>query len=535
MTIATATPMLLHRMIDEAALRHPEHPAIRCDGETTTYEELARRANGLARVLLATGLERRARVAVLLGKNPRVPVAFYGVLAAGGVLVPIDPRSPVEQVTRILAATGATHLVSEPERRQVVQQALVACPEVSQVVGLEADDGLPFRCQPWSTVFEEAGDRPPDVPVIGLDPAYVLHTSGSTGAPKLIQHTHSSAMSFVDWAVTEYSLTREDRLSNHSSHHTCFATFDFYAAARAAATTVILTPAALMMPASLSSLLERERVTVWYSVPTALVQLSLRGQLETRALDSIRWVLFAGETFPEKHLRRIMRQLPGARFSHVYGSTETNVCTYHHLPESGELGSPLPIGRACSNARTLVVDGDLRPVPDGEVGELLVRGSTVMSGYWGEPERNRRVLVRRTSAGDLEETFFRTGDRVKVLDDGNLTFVARADLQVKVRGYRVELEEVESALLSLDPVEEAAAFAVPDDEGSSAIWAVVVAGDGAASSREEIASAVGKILPVHAVPAEIAVLESLPRTPTGKVDRNALRARLAAGKGQNGG
>jgi amino acid adenylation domain-containing protein len=489
-----------------------------------SYEDLACRANGLARVLLGTGLERRGRVAVLLGKGPEVPVAFYGVLASGGALVPIDPRSPVEQVVRILRATGAKYLVSEPARLDLVRQALEPCPEVSQVVGLEPDD-LPVRCLPWSTVAEEAGDRPPAVETIDLDPAYVLHTSGSTGMPKLILHTHHSAMSFVEWAVAEYSLRQEDRLSNHSSHHTCFATFDFYAAARAGATTVILTPAVLMMPGSLSALLERERVSVWYSVPTALVHLSLRGDLEARDLSSIRWVLFAGETFPEKHLRRIRQQLPEARFSHVYGSTEVNICTYYHLPEASDFADPLPIGRACSTSSTLVVDDELQPVPDGEVGELIVRGSTLMSGYWGDSESSRRALVGRPSEGGFEDVYFRTGDRVRTLEDGNLTFVARGDFQVKIRGHRVELEEVETALLSLEPVEEAAAFAVPDAEGSSALRAAVVVGNGETSQREILAG-LAKILPTYSVPNEVAVLRSLPRTPTGKVDRNALRTQL---------
>jgi amino acid adenylation domain-containing protein len=362
--------------------------------------------------------------------------------------------------------------------------------------------------------------------VIDLDPSYILHTSGSTGTPKLILHTHRSAMSFVDWAAAEYSLTADDRLSNHSSHHTCFATFDYYAAARAGATTVVLTPAALIMPGSLAELVERERVSVWYSVPTALVQLSLRGDLEARDLSAMRWVLFAGETFPEKHLRRIMQQLPDARFSHVYGSTETNVCAYYHLPDSLEVSGQLPIGKACSNARTQVVDAETRPVADGEVGELLVQGGTVMSGYWDDPERNRQVLVRQRTDGDFDRVFFRTGDRVRARDDGNLTFVARADLQIKVRGYRVELEEVESGLLSLDTVEEAAAFAVPDGEGSSAIRAAVVVGGGGSLGQRELLAGLAKIIPLHAVPAEIAILDSLPRTPTGKVDRNALRAQL---------
>ncbi|MDX2437620.1 MAG: amino acid adenylation domain-containing protein [Acidobacteriota bacterium] len=526
MKITTSPPELLHQMIDQAALRSPEAPAIRCDGATLSYEELARQANGMARVLIDAGLQRGDRVAVLLGKGFNVPVAFYGVFAAGGTLVPIDPKSPVEQVVRIVRATGATHLVSQPEKREFVRGALAACPDVKYAVGIDLIDETPVRSCSWDTVAGEATDRPPAVSVIDLDPSYILHTSGSTGTPKLILHTHRSAMSFVEWAVAEYALTSDDRLSNHSSHHTCFATFDYYAAARAGAATVLLTPAALIMPGSLAALVERERVSVWYSVPTALVQLSLRGNLEARDLSSIRWVLFAGETFPEKHLRRIMRQLPDARFSHVYGSTEINVCAYYHVPESLDLSAPLPIGKACSNARTQVVDAELQPVADGEVGELLVRGATVMSGYWGDPDRNRQVLFRQQTDGELEEVYFRTGDQVRIRDDGNLTFVARADLQIKVRGYRVELEEVESALLSLDMVEEAAAFAVPDGEGSSAIRAAVVVGGDDPLGQRDVLAGLAKILPLHAVPSEISILDSLPRTPTGKVDRNALRTQL---------
>ena len=521
-------PLLLNRIVDDAASKEPEAAAIRCGGESLSYGELSRRANGLARVLLATGLVRRGRVAVLLGKWLDVPVGFYGTLSAGGTLVPIDPKSPAEQVARIVRSTGATHVVSEPGKSQVLRQALADCPDVTHVVGLEQADGDAFACHSWPVVSAEATARPPDVAVIDLDPSYILHTSGSTGVPKLILHTHRSAMSFVDWAVAEYGITADDRLTNHSSHHTCFATFDFYAAARAGAATVVLTPAMLMMPGSLAEHLEEERVSVWYSVPTALVQLSLRGSLESRDLRSIRWVLFAGENFPAKHLERIMGQLPDARFSHVYGSTEINVVTFYHLPDRPtEVTSPLPIGRACSTTEVAVVDDQLNAVPDGGVGELLVRGSTVMSGYWGAPEKNREALVRRPWEGDLPDVWFRTGDRVSTLNDGNLTFVARADLQVKVRGHRVELEEVETALLSLDPVEEAATYTVPDREGSSEIRSAVVVAPGVEADQRELLTGLKKRLPSYALPAEIAVVDALPRTPTGKVDRNRLRALLS--------
>lgn len=540
-------PALLSRLADEAAMRRPEAPAVRCAGETLTWEELARRAHGLARVLLDAGLRPRARVAVLLAKGLDVPVAFHGALAAGGTLVPIDPRSPAEQVVRVLRATGATHLVTEPGRREVAARALAACPGVTHAIGLDGVgldgagldgaglDGAaeipaaenpvrsaPLAHLPWSAVAEAACDRPPPVDTIGLDPAYVLHTSGSTGEPKLIQHTHAAAMAFVDWAVAEYALTPDDRITNHSSHHTCFATFDYWATARAGATTVVLPPAVLMMPPSLSRLLEEERISVWYSVPTALVQLSLRGELEERDLAALRWVLFAGESFPAKHLRRLVGQLPGARFSHVYGSTETNVCTRYHLPDDADLDAPLPIGTACAGARTVVVDEELAPVADGEVGELLVRGSAVMSGYWGEPERNRQALVRRPAPGGFEEVWFRTGDRVRRLPGGDLAFVTRSDLQVKVRGHRVELEEVEAALLGLAAVEQAAAFTVADPDGGATLRAAVVLAAGSPATPREIEAGLRRVLPPHAVPAGIAVLDGLPRTPTGKVDRNAL-------------
>jgi acyl-coenzyme A synthetase/AMP-(fatty) acid ligase len=365
------------------------------------------------------------------------------------------------------------------------------------------------------------------VDVGGIDTSYILHTSGSTGEPKLIRHTHASALAFIEWAVDEYGICADDRLSNHSSHHTCFATFDFYAAARAAASTVILTPASMLMPASLAQLVERERITVWYSVPTALVQLLLRGDLDHRDFSALRWVLFAGETFPEKHLRGLMQQLPNARFSHVYGSTEVNVCTFFHLSTDGDVPIPLPIGRPCSNAESLVVDDALDPVPDGGTGELLIKGSTVMSGYWGDPVRNRHALVRRRAPGGFDDIYFRTGDRVRTLDDGNLTFAGRADLQVKVRGYRVELEEVENALLGLEPVHEAAAFSVSDGEGSLTIRAAVVVDPEAEGTHKSLLDGLKKKLPLYAVPSELEILTSLPRTPTGKVDRKKLVASLA--------
>jgi amino acid adenylation domain-containing protein len=520
-------------MVQDAAMRRPDGVAVRCDGEGVSWSELARRSNGVARALLDSGVERGDRVAVLLGKSLKVPAAFYGVLAAGAALVPIDPKSPPSQIERVMRATGATRIVAEPERARSVATLAAACPELSHAIGVEDLDGSSVSVMSWSAVDGMASDEPPRVDVGGLDTSYIQHTSGSTGEPKLIRHTHASALAFVDWAVDEYRLTPDDRLSNHSSHHTCFATFDYYAAARVAATTVILTPAAMFLPASLAELVERERISVWYSVPTALVQLLLRGNLPERDLGALRWVLFAGETFPEKHLRALRARLPQARFSHVYGSTEVNVCTFYHLPADGEVSGPLPIGRPCSNSRALVVDAAGEPVEAGATGELLIHGSTVMSGYWSDPGRNRKALVQRPEPGGFESTWFRTGDRVRTLGDGNLTFAGRADLQIKVRGHRVELEEVENALLGLEHVHEAAAFAIPGMEDSLTIHAAVVVDPGSGAGQKDLLKGLRRSLPPYALPEVIDIVAGLPRTPTGKVDRKQLVAAISEKAGDN--
>jgi amino acid adenylation domain-containing protein len=518
----------LHHLALEAAERRPDGEAVRCDGEGLGWAELVRRSHGVARALREAGVRRGDRVAVLLAKSFHVPVAFYGVYAAGGALVPIDPKAPRSQVVRILNATGARHVVTEPARRGALEALLGDCPEVIHVLG--CDGSLPgnVATTPWPALAELASDAPPAANVGGLDTSYIMHTSGSTGEPKLIRHTHASALAFAEWAAAEYGLSPGDRLTNHSSHHTCFATFDYYAAARAAATTVVLTPAAMMMPVSLAELLEREAVSVWYSVPTALVQLLLRGDLDARDLEPLRWVLFAGEVFPQKHLAALMQQWPQARFSHVYGSTEVNICTCYHLEAKQKPPAHLPIGRPCSNARALVVDEGLDPVPTGTPGELLIHGSTVMTGYWNDAERNRESLLHRPAPGGFEDTWFRTGDRVVQAGDGTLAFSGRADLQVKIRGFRVELEEIEHALLALDPVQEAMAVAVPDGQGSSLVRAAVVCASDSPVSQKTLQDGLRAALPAYALPSTIEQLTALPRTPTGKVDRKALAARYRA-------
>jgi len=356
-----------------------------------------------------------------------------------------------------------------------------------------------------------------------MDLAYILYTSGSTGNPKGIMHTHRSGLSFAEWSAATYDLKPEDRLSNHAPLHFDLSTFDFFASSRVGATTVIIPTALTKFPANMSRIMESEKISVWYSVPFALIQLLQRGGLPDRDLSALRWILFAGEVFPTKHLRELMQTLPDIKFSNLYGPTETNVCTYYHVEQIPEGDETIPIGKVCENAEGLVVDADENLVEPGEVGELLIRGGTVMRGYWNQPEKTDNGFYRRPVFGYLEDIFYRTGDLVRQDEVGNYLYLGRKDRQIKTRGYRVELDEIEVALLSHPQVQEAAVYPIPDGQGSNLIEAAVVLKPDSDASASDLLDHISKQLPPYAVPVNLDMLEKFPRTSTGKIDRRELQ------------
>jgi acyl-coenzyme A synthetase/AMP-(fatty) acid ligase len=292
------------------------------------------------------------------------------------------------------------------------------------------------------------------------------------------------------------------------------------------ATTVIIPEAYTKLPASLSKLIQDERLTIWYSVPFALIQLLLRGALESRDLSSLRWILFGGEPFPPKHLRALMQRLPQARFSNVYGPAEVNQCTYYHLnPISEDSNESIPIGVVWNNAEGLVLDNQDNVVLPGEIGELVVRTPTMMKGYWARPDLNQKAFYRRPVFDQYEDIFYRTGDLVQQQADGNYRFLGRKDRQIKTRGHRVELDEVENLLSTHSQIEEAAVYAVPDDEGSLRLEGAVLLRNNSECTEADLKKHLTGLLPAYAVPAKIQVVTEFPRTTSGKIDRRALQER----------
>jgi amino acid adenylation domain-containing protein len=519
---------LLHQAVANAADQYPDHTAVRFDSAGLTYQELAGQANSLAHVLIEHGVRRGDRVGIYMNKGLEAVTAVYGILAAGGAYVPLDPFAPAARLRYVIRDCGIRCLITKADKLPQIRQLLTEPTGLECLIGVAAEAELPLRTIAWDEIYRSGLTAAPEVATIEQDLAYILYTSGSTGVPKGIVHTHRSGLSFAAWAVDTYGVHHSDRLSHHAPLHFDLSTFDLFASALAGATTVVISESVARFPASLAKLMVDEQLTIWYSVPYALIQLLQRGNLASRNLGALRWVLFAGEPFPTKHLRQVMAVLPHARFSNLYGPTETNVCTYYHVPQlAADSDEPIPIGRPCNNVEALVVDSADQPVSPAQVGELLIRGPIVMRGYWGQPEKTRQGLYRREAFTQFEDLFYRTGDLVQLLPDGSYKYLGRKDRQIKARGYRVELDEIEVVLLAHAGVEEAAAFGVADDHGSNLIEACVILKADVDLTPEQLIAYLASRLPPYAVPAHLAIAAELPRTSTGKIDRRALQASSA--------
>jgi amino acid adenylation domain-containing protein len=353
------------------------------------------------------------------------------------------------------------------------------------------------------------------------DLAYVLYTSGSTGIPKGVMLTHRNALAFVDWAVAELAVSRDDRLSNHAPLHFDLAVFDVFAAARAAAAVVLVPRSAAAFPVELAAFIREKEISVWYSVPSALNMLATRGELEPGGPPRLRLVLFAGEVFPIAQLRGAMAAFPRAEFYNLYGPTETNVCTFYPVPRPlPEDCTAIPIGYPISDVELLAITDTGDVTGPGERGELWVHGPTVMRGYLGEAEHTAKVL-RAPDPRRPQLTGYGTGDLVSADETGLWSFFGRRDSQIKSRGYRIELGEIEAALSGHPQIAECAVVPVPDPAFGSLIAAYVVTS--AALSPADLTAYSRTALPSYMVPTSFSVLAALPRTSTGKIDYQALK------------
>jgi L-proline---[L-prolyl-carrier protein] ligase len=524
---------LIPDVLRAAAGRRGEGTAV-LDGERQlTYAELDERSSRLAAALASHGVAPGDRVGLALEKSLEAVVAIHGVLKAGAAYVPLDDQAPLRRLAYIARDAELRCVIGSERRAELVRGLLANGVALQTVVGVAAQadadgasgggqrkdggEGEPdgVRWLPWSAV-EAFAPEAPSVPRDADALAYILYTSGSTGEPKGVMLSHANCLAFAAWAAEEVGVGPEDRLSSHAPFHFDLSTFDLFAAIHGAAAVVLVPRELSVFPVMLAKFIAEQELTVWYSVPSALTALVLRGELQGTPLPRLRTIIFAGEVFPIKHLARLTELAPHCRYLNFYGPTETNVCTWHELTRADLLAGELPIGRPLPGVTAAVLRDDGSPAAAGETGELAIAGPTVMHGYWKDPERSARVLAHRDGTRR-----YVTGDLVRANADGELMFCGRRDMQVKTRGYRVELGEVEAALDSLEEVVEAAVVAVPDETITNRLKAFVVTSSSLSASQ--LTRLCRDRLPAHMIPEEIEFRQELPKSSTGKIDRRALR------------
>ena len=530
---------LLQHLLTDSAARRPDRPAVTTGGRSLTYQELDKLSNQVARALLAQGVAPGDRVGVLAPKSAASVVSIFGALKAGACYVPLDPGAPAGRLSAIMRDSGIAVVLADRGRapgavalaRSVPQlrSVMVVGPHWGREAGEAADaPPLGFAVLPWDVVLAEPDGAVAGNPAIETDLAYILYTSGSTGTPKGVMISHRASLTFVAWAAACTSLTENDRVCSPAPVHFDLSVFDIFATCQAAACMVVLPEGAPLFPVRLAEQMEKEQISVWYSVPSVLTMLATYGNLRGSDLSRLRAVIFAGEVFPVKHLRRLMAALPHARYHNWYGPTETNVCTAFEVPRDAgraQPPDPVPIGKACANTDVFAVtSGGDRVAKPGEEGELYVRGAGLMNGYWGQPEKTSQVLVRNPFQAAYDEPACRTGDLVTLDDEGNYVFLGRRDGMVKTRGYRVETGEVEAALYGHPAIREVAVLPVPDELLGSRLRAVISAIGPGGLTREEVLDHCRRRLPGYMVPDVVEFCQALPRTSTGKVDRALLAA-----------
>jgi len=521
----------LHDLLRASAERFPDRVAVQAGELSLTYSELDAASDRLAETLQAHGVARGDRVGLFLPKSVEAVVALYGAMKAGAAYVPIDPHAPVHRGAIVAADCTVKAMVATPGRAIEMLTALAERghrPALTVVVGGGGPDAdLPGASMAWleATETERAAPR---VAVGERDLAYILYTSGSTGVPKGVMLSHRNALAFVEWCAERIGVGPEDRLSNHAPLHFDLSVFDLYVAALGGAAVVLVPEEVAYLGGSLVEFIRGQAITVWYSVPSALMLIT-KAIRDRSALAGLRTVVFAGEVYPTQRLRELQALVPGVDLWNLYGPTETNVCTYHRIGELPDDDRPIPIGRSCEGTDAFVVTAEGGPGTVGEEGELFVDGPTVMQGYWGRPDRTAEVLVRHPLSPEREAPVYRTGDLVRLRTDGEFDFLGRRDHQIKSRGYRIELGEIEAAINAHPEVEESVAVAVPHGEWGTAVVAYVVIRTGATGLGERaLQRHVASRLPRYMVPMRVEVVESLPRTSTGKIDRTRLREAATA-------
>ncbi len=504
----------LASLLVEGARRNPSAPVLvdRIDDGTVvriSYAAAEERTGTVARMLVDAGVQPGDRVMIARRKSVCSFMAVHGALRAGGIAVPLDPLAPGSVLQPLVVDANPTAVIGDP----------------TVLAKLDLDTTAPGLRIVIEDVAMEAAIAVRDIelptPPTGDAPAYIIYSSGSTGEPKGILHSHASGLAYAAMCAEEYRLASSDVLAAMTPLHFDMSTLELYAMPYVGGASAIFSEAELRFPATFTDRVSAAACTIWYGVPYMLQQIVERGLLDERDLSTLHTIAYGGEVYPIEGLRRLMGRFPGVLITNVYGPAEVNAITHHHLreaprPEVGET----PIGHPATGVDIMIVGEDRStPVPDGDVGELVVSAPTRMLRYWQRPELDAALSMPRDDGPD----WYRTGDLVRLDPDGSLRFYGRRDHQVKVRGVRLELESIEAVVAAAPGVLHAV---VGPNEASDELLSAVVMRDGEIFDERALRRWVATRVSAAALPSSFVERASMPTTSSGKIDGRQVRSEL---------
>src|SRR5271163_4463254 len=511
-------------------LANPGHPSLEIGEESLTYEQLWNYAGRITACLNDTLDTSERVVAVLANRSVAAYGGILGVLASGRGYVPFNPKFPLERTLVMLLASGCKTLIVGQECAETLEALL---PRLDKALTLILPDAGWEPARKLSSSHRVISAQrltkiadPHDPVVEGSDTAYLLFTSGSTGVPKGVAVSQSNAVAYMEYAARHFGIHGGDRCSQNFDLTFDLSVHDLFTCWDAGATLCpsseqTLTPAALVDDLAL---------TVWFSVPSVAMFASKLGILQPGAFPTLRWSLFCGEALSASLAEAWQKTANNSILENLYGPTEATIAItwyrwYSATSPAECVRGLVPIGWPFDGQRVCAVNEDLVPVLPGETGELCLGGSQVTRGYLNDPEKTAESFIRLKHSGD--QVWYRTGDLVRQDERGCLFYLGRRDFQVKVNGYRVELQEIDLVLREAARTELAVAIPWPLSEGSASGIVGVVSGSDPAHDKRIIAACESR-LPRYMVPNRIYHFQQIPLNVNGKVDRGKITEMLGS-------
>lgn len=511
---------LLQDYITQAAQRAPDKEALVCMKQRLTFREIDQRSNALAHSLIARGVEPGERVLVFADNTPETVISYWGVLKANAIVSIVNPLTKADKLKYLLNDCRASALISDAHLAKVFNEAIAGNQHLKTVLvsgnyPAEKLDALPGGAAFDAALAAHDGADPPPKKRIDIDLASIIYTSGSTGDPKGVMLTHRNQLTAATSVSSYLGYAEDDVVLSALPISFDYGLYQMIMCTKVGARLVL--ERSFTYATQVLNLMVSEQATVFPGVPTMFAIMAEMKNIEDFDFSKVRMTTNTAAALHQKHIDALKRVFPNARIFSMYGLTECKRCTY--LPPEDIDRKAGSVGIAIPNTEVWVVNDQGQRCAPGEVGELVVRGATVMRGYWEKPE----ATAKRLKPGPLPgEMMLYSGDFCKQDEDGYIYFAGRMDDIIKSRGEKVAPKEVENALVAIDGVKEAAVIGVPDDILGSAIKAFVVLEQGADLVEKQIQNECRARLENFMVPKFVVIVEDLPKTTTGKIKKTGL-------------